>query len=92
MRTDRETCLAYNVVSPAEQVKALVDLLAGKGVRLLQAPDKMPDSPLGSQNNGKSSEVGGGEYLTLSPCPGTSSPVLSCVPQTQGYGGTVRPC
>ncbi|EGV93629.1 Protein NLRC3 [Cricetulus griseus] len=51
VRTDRETCLAYNVVSPAEQVKALVDLLAGKGVRLLQAPDKMPDSPLGSQNN-----------------------------------------
>lgn len=55
MWTDRETCLAYSAGSPAEQVKALVDLLAGKGSQLLQARDKMPDTPLGSQSNGKSS-------------------------------------
>ncbi|XP_040604101.1 NLR family CARD domain-containing protein 3 isoform X4 [Mesocricetus auratus] len=65
VRADRETCLAYNVGSLAERVKALVDLLAGKGVRLLQAPDKMPDSPLGSQSNGKTSVVGEGHLNPL---------------------------
>ncbi|XP_076793384.1 NLR family CARD domain-containing protein 3 isoform X2 [Arvicanthis niloticus] len=49
--TDRQTCLAYNAGSPAEQVKTLVELLAGKGSQLLQAHNKMPDPPLGSQSN-----------------------------------------
>ncbi|XP_029400604.1 NLR family CARD domain-containing protein 3 [Mus pahari] len=49
--SDRQTCLAYRAGSPAEQVKALVELLAGKDSQLLQAWDKMPDSPLGSQSN-----------------------------------------
>lgn len=53
--TDREKCLACSAGSPAEQVKALVDLLAGKGGQLLKVHNKMPDSPLGSQSNGKSS-------------------------------------
>lgn len=53
--TDRETCWAKNAGSPAEQVKTLVDLLAGKGSQLLLACNKMPDSPVGSQSNGKSS-------------------------------------
>lgn len=66
MRTDREACRAYNADSPAEQVKALVDLLARNGGRLLQAPSKMPDSPLGSQSNGKSS-MGVGERGYLNP-------------------------
>nr|XP_042139250.1 NLR family CARD domain-containing protein 3 [Peromyscus maniculatus bairdii] len=51
LRTDGETCLASSAGSPGEQVKALVDLLAGKGCRVPQAPNKMPDSPLGSQSN-----------------------------------------
>ncbi|KAL6091890.1 hypothetical protein STEG23_002816 [Scotinomys teguina] len=51
LTTDGETYLAYNAGSPVERVKALVDLLAGKGCWLLQAPNKMPDSPLGSQSN-----------------------------------------
>lgn len=66
MRTDGETCRAYNAVSPAEQVKALVDLLAKNGGQLLQAPSKMPDSPLGSQSNGKSA-MGAGEKGYLNP-------------------------
>uniref|UniRef100_G1TTF6 NLR family CARD domain containing 3 n=1 Tax=Oryctolagus cuniculus TaxID=9986 RepID=G1TTF6_RABIT len=40
--------------SPAEQVKALVDLLAGKGSQgpqALQAPSRMPDSLLGTHGN-----------------------------------------
>uniref|UniRef100_D4A8Z8 NLR family, CARD domain containing 3 n=1 Tax=Rattus norvegicus TaxID=10116 RepID=D4A8Z8_RAT len=49
--TDRETCWAKNAGSPAEQVKTLVDLLAGKGSQLLLACNKMPDSPVGSQSN-----------------------------------------
>lgn len=53
--TDRETWLASSAGSSAEQVKTLVDLLAGKGIQLLQACNKMPDPPLGSQSNGKSS-------------------------------------
>lgn len=55
MWTDRETCLAYSAGSPAEQVKTLVELLTGKGSQLLQAHNKMPDPPLVSQSNGKSS-------------------------------------
>ncbi|KAL1779952.1 NLRC3 isoform X1 [Sigmodon hispidus] len=51
VRTDGETCLAYSAGSPAEQVKAFMDLLAGKGGWLSQALNKMPDSPLGSQSN-----------------------------------------
>ncbi|XP_055460746.1 NLR family CARD domain-containing protein 3 [Psammomys obesus] len=47
----RETSLAYSAGSPAEQVKALVDLLAEKDGQLLQAANKIPDSPLGSQSN-----------------------------------------
>ncbi|XP_052053896.1 NLR family CARD domain-containing protein 3 isoform X3 [Apodemus sylvaticus] len=49
--TQREACLAYSAGHPAEQVKTLVLLLAGKGSQLLQARNKMPDSPLGSQSN-----------------------------------------
>lgn len=64
----RETCLAYSAGFPAEQVKVLMDLLAEKGGQLLQAADKMPDSPLGSQSNGESSMEGGTE--ALSPCLG----------------------
>ncbi|ELW72126.1 Protein NLRC3 [Tupaia chinensis] len=40
--------------SPAEQVKALVDLLAGKGSQgcpALQVPESTPDSPLGPRGN-----------------------------------------
>ncbi|XP_051023521.1 NLR family CARD domain-containing protein 3 isoform X2 [Acomys russatus] len=63
---DREKRLACSAGSPAEQVKALVDLLAGKRGQLLQAHNKMPDSPLRSQSDGKSSTGRGsnrGGYL-----------------------------
>ncbi|XP_006874964.1 PREDICTED: protein NLRC3 [Chrysochloris asiatica] len=33
--------------SPAEQVKALMDLLTGKGTQALQTPDRTPEAPLG---------------------------------------------
>ncbi|XP_040853586.1 NLR family CARD domain-containing protein 3-like isoform X1 [Ochotona curzoniae] len=49
-RTGREPGQGPGGSSPAEQVKALVDLLAGRGsqgVQALQGPSKMPDSLMG---------------------------------------------
>lgn len=94
--TDRQTCLAYNAGSPAEQVKTLVELLAGKGSQLLQAHNKMPDPPLGSQSNGKSSMGVGeggqqGRHLNPLTLPWHLT-FLSCVLQSQGCGSTGRPC
>lgn len=45
--------------SPAEQVKALMDLLAGKGYQGSQAPqipDRTPNSPRGPRGNGRQIE------------------------------------
>lgn len=45
--------------SPAEQVKALVDLLAGKGIQgsqTPQTPDRTPESLLGPHSNGRQTE------------------------------------
>uniref|UniRef100_A0A2K6GCP6 NLR family CARD domain containing 3 n=2 Tax=Propithecus coquereli TaxID=379532 RepID=A0A2K6GCP6_PROCO len=54
VRTGGEAGQGHGTGSPAEQVKALMDLLAGKGGQGSQAPqtpDKMPDSPLGPHGN-----------------------------------------
>ncbi|XP_003790878.1 NLR family CARD domain-containing protein 3 [Otolemur garnettii] len=53
-RTGREAGQGHGTSSPAEQVKALMDLLTGKGGQGSQAPqppDKTSDSPLGSCSN-----------------------------------------
>ncbi|KAL2766534.1 NLR family CARD domain-containing protein 3 [Daubentonia madagascariensis] len=54
VRTGGEAGQGHGTGSPAEQVKALVDLLAGKGgqgSQALQAPDRTPDSPLGPHSS-----------------------------------------
>nr|XP_044602696.1 NLR family CARD domain-containing protein 3 isoform X2 [Equus asinus] len=54
VRTGGETGQGHSASSPAEQVKALVDLLAGKGGQgslAPQAPDRALDSPLGPHSN-----------------------------------------
>ncbi|XP_010374342.2 NLR family CARD domain-containing protein 3 isoform X1 [Rhinopithecus roxellana] len=50
VQTGREAGQGHGTGSPAEQVKALMDLLSGKGSQGSQTPqalDKTPDSPLG---------------------------------------------
>lgn len=57
VRTGGEASQAHGTGSPAEQVKALVDLLSWKsnqGGQSQQAPDGMSDSPLEPHGNGKS--------------------------------------
>nr|XP_027796339.1 NLR family CARD domain-containing protein 3 isoform X3 [Marmota flaviventris] len=52
--TGGEASQAHSTGSPAEQVKALVDLLAWKGSQggqTPQVPDRTPDSPLGPRSN-----------------------------------------
>ncbi|XP_054311716.1 NLR family CARD domain-containing protein 3 [Pongo pygmaeus] len=54
VRTGREAGQGHGTGSPAEQVKALMDLLAGKGSQgsqAPQAPDRTPDAPLGPCSN-----------------------------------------
>ncbi|XP_062954925.1 NLR family CARD domain-containing protein 3 [Cynocephalus volans] len=54
VQTGREAGQGHGSGSPAEQVKALMDLLAGKGgqgSQALQVPNKMPDTPLGPHSN-----------------------------------------
>ncbi|XP_053411300.1 NLR family CARD domain-containing protein 3 isoform X2 [Nycticebus coucang] len=54
VQTGREAGQGHGTSSPAEQVKALMDLLArkgGQGSQAPQAPDKTPDSALGSCSN-----------------------------------------
>lgn len=54
VRTGGEGSQGHSASSPAEQVKALVDLLAGKGSQsplTLQAVDRTPDSPRGTRSN-----------------------------------------
>uniref|UniRef100_A0A2K6UEL2 NLR family CARD domain containing 3 n=1 Tax=Saimiri boliviensis boliviensis TaxID=39432 RepID=A0A2K6UEL2_SAIBB len=54
VHTGREAGQGHGTGSPAEQVKALMDLLAGKGSQgsqALQTPDRTPDSPLGPRSN-----------------------------------------
>uniref|UniRef100_A0A2K5R4S5 NLR family CARD domain containing 3 n=2 Tax=Cebus imitator TaxID=2715852 RepID=A0A2K5R4S5_CEBIM len=75
VHTGREAGQGHGTGSPAEQVKALMDLLAGKGSQGLQAPqapDRTPDSPLGPHSNDSRmqrhreallSRVGGGPDL-----------------------------
>ncbi|XP_026303365.1 NLR family CARD domain-containing protein 3 isoform X4 [Piliocolobus tephrosceles] len=75
VRTGREAGQGHGTGSPAEQVKALMDLLAGKGSQGSQTPqalDKTQDSPLGPcstdsmiQRHRKAllSKVGGGPEL-----------------------------
>lgn len=49
----------HGASSPAEQVKALVDLLAGKGSQgsqTPQTPDRTPESLLGPHSNGRPTE------------------------------------
>ena len=56
VRTGGETGQGHSASSPAEQVKALVDLLAGKGGQgslAPQTPDRALDSPLGPHSNGR---------------------------------------
>ncbi|XP_008069310.1 NLR family CARD domain-containing protein 3 [Carlito syrichta] len=75
VRTGGEAGQGHSTGSPAEQVKALVDLLAGKGSQgsqALQAPDRTPDSLPESHSNDSRiqrhreallSRVGGGPEL-----------------------------
>ncbi|CAK6444750.1 unnamed protein product [Pipistrellus nathusii] len=54
MRMGGEAGQGHGAGSPAEQVKALMDLLAGKGCQGSQAPqtpDRTPDSPRGPHGN-----------------------------------------
>ncbi|XP_025225524.1 NLR family CARD domain-containing protein 3 [Theropithecus gelada] len=75
VRTGREAGQGHGTGSPAEQVKALMDLLSGKGSQSSQVPqalDRTPDSSLGPcssdsmiQRHRKAllSKVGGGSEL-----------------------------
>lgn len=57
--TGGEAGQGHGTGSPAEQVKALVDLLAGKGgqgPQALQTPNRTSESPLGTQNKGRQME------------------------------------
>uniref|UniRef100_G1REY0 NLR family CARD domain containing 3 n=1 Tax=Nomascus leucogenys TaxID=61853 RepID=G1REY0_NOMLE len=75
VRTGREAGQGHGTGSPAEQVKALMDLLAGKGSQgspAPQAPERTPDAPLGPCSNDSRiqrhrkallSKVGGGPEL-----------------------------
>lgn len=59
MRMGGEAGQGHGAGSPAEQVKALMDLLAGKGCQGSQAPqipDRTPDSPRGPHGNGRQME------------------------------------
>ena len=59
VHTSREAGQGHGAGSPAEQVKALVDLLAGKGSQgsqALQPPDRTPESPLRPHGNGKQTD------------------------------------
>jgi hypothetical protein len=92
-----ETNQAHSTGFPAEQVKALMDLLAGKGsqgTQTPQVPARTPDSPLRSHSNGKTPALGSQQKGMHGPFPLTPGPYLpcplACVPQTQGYRGTER--
>nr|XP_012599310.1 protein NLRC3 isoform X4 [Microcebus murinus] len=90
VRTGGEAGQGHGTGSPAEQVKALVDLLAGKGgqgSQALQAPDRTPDSPLGPHHNDLRiqrhreallSRAGGGRE------PGSASPRLPTLLLVEG--------
>lgn len=69
VRMGGEAGQGHGAGSPAEQVKALMDLLAGKGSQGSQAPqtpDRTPDTPLGPHGNGRQME---GYSRVLSPLP-----------------------
>lgn len=88
MHTGREAGQGHGAGSPAEQVKALVDLLAGKGSQgsqILQPPDRTPESLLRPHGNGKQTDRDpwalfpsptGGRALFLHPPPPSPIPPL----------------
>ncbi|KAB0403228.1 hypothetical protein E2I00_015698, partial [Balaenoptera physalus] len=66
VHTSREAGQGHSAGSPAEQVKALVDLLAGKGSQgsqALQPPDRTPESPLRPHGNGPDGPAAEGTRL-----------------------------
>ncbi|XP_048188653.1 NLR family CARD domain-containing protein 3 isoform X2 [Perognathus longimembris pacificus] len=80
MRPGGEANQIHDASSPAEQVKALVDLLAGKGSQLgqnLSAPDRTRDSPQASHNKGKT-HLGGQGRGSQGPPPLALGPYRPC--------------
>lgn len=80
MRMGGEAGQGHGAGSPAEQVKALMDLLAGKGCQGSQAPptpDRTPDSPRGPHGNGRQME---GCPQAFSPPLLSSPPILPPAP------------
>ena len=69
LRPGGETGQGHTASSPAEQVKALVDLLAGKGGQGSQAPqppNRTPECPLKPRGNGRPMD---GDPQAFSPSP-----------------------